>query len=647
MRKFFSLALAVSLGVAAAQGAAQGVAAQSKTGVAALPTPDGALLRWYLPGDVLPARGFTLNISGPGGNRTVPIASPQPYSAALGLTKAEYDGLIDTYDQPPKNDNERTQRAFFSLNVVARPAYARALGIMTTLKDLKPGQYTVTVTTQAGAKVGQTTFTTSNTPPVPAPGDLKATSGPAAVQLKWAVPAPSPSNLVVAYRVYRAKGDGPFALLQPSPFFLSSQPGGDVFKDTDLTAKSTYRYQVAAFDLFGRESARTAPVTVTTQAVNVLPAPEGLEASGKERSVSLRWTPIKDERITAQLVTRGTDPGQPFEVVATLKPGVSAYTDITGRAGVSYVYAVVARDAAGQGGARSNLVSARSVNTKPPAAPTGLSIKATETTITLSWQAGREDDLRGYQVYRSETPEAGAREVLLNSAPLDGTTFTDQLSAGLLNRYYYRVTALNTSQAESARSGVVSATLIDKTPPPAPAFLPVRVDTQGVTLSWTQAELPDLAGFRVLRATAGATPQELAKLPKTARDYLDASAETGVTYSYTVQSLDSAGNTSIPSEPVSIRRTPTGTPALPKNIEIKNLGAGKGNRISWTATPGISVVVYRVETAGSPPLQISGLLTPATFTDTEGTPKSKYQLRSVDERGQISSLTPVQEVTTP
>lgn len=643
MRKLFFLALAACLSVAAGQSQS----AQAKTGVAALPTPYGALLRWYLPGDVIPARGFTLNISGPGGNRAISIASPQPFSAALGLSKAEYDGLINTYDQAPKNDNERTQRAFFSLNVIARPAYARALGIMTTLKDLKPGQYSVTVTTQAGVKVGQATFTTAPTPPVSAPSSPVASAGAAAVQLGWAAPAPSANNLVVAYRVYRAVGNGPFALLQPAPFFRSNQPGGNVFRDTDLTAKTTYRYQVAAIDLFGRESVRTSPVSVTTQAVNVLPAPENLQASVKERAVTLRWTPVKDERISAQLVMRGTDPSQPLELVASLKPGVATYTDTTGRAGVSYVYSVVARDAAGQGGARSSLVSARPVNTRPPAAPTGLTIKATTTAMTLSWQAGREDDLRGYQIYRSETPEAGARAVLVNPAPVEGTTFTDELSAGQMNRYYYRVTALNTSLAESARSVAVSAVLVDKTPPPAPALLPVRVEAVGVTLGWTQAEIPDLAGFRVLRASAGAAPKELEQLPKTARNYLDASAETGVTYSYTVQSFDSAGNISIPSEPVVIRRTPTGTPALPKNIEIKNLGAGKGNRLNWTAVPGLSVVVYRVETAGNPPLQVSGLVTGGTYTDKDGIPTSQYQLRSVDERGQISALTPVQDVSGP
>ena len=646
MRTLLFLTLAAGLGTASLGVAA---AQTSKGGVAALPTPDGAYLRWYLPGDVLPAGGFTLRLNGPGGVRTVAVSSPQPYAAALGLPRAEYDSLVNTYRLPARSDGERTQRAFFGLSVVARPAYARALGIMTTLRDLKPGQYTVTVIAQGTSEttVGQATFTTAPLTPVPTPGRPTPKAAPAAVQLNWPVPATASSKLVVAYNVYRATGTGPFALLKPAPFFLSSQPGGDVFKDTDLTAKTTYRYQVASVDLFGRESERTAPVTVTTEAVTVLPPPENLEANVKERVVTLRWIPGKDSRITRQLVVRGTDPSQPLSVLATLNPGDATYTDATGRAGEPYVYAVIAQAGGGQTGSRSSLVSARPVNTRPPAAPSGVKIRAGESALTLSWNANPEEDVRGYQVYRSELEQPGAPALLVNTAPVTGTTFTDPLSAGLQNRYFYRVTALNTSQTESLRSVAVSSTLIDKTPPPAPALLPVTVSDQGVKLSWTQAELPDLAGFRVLRSVAGSAPVELGRLNAMTRTYLDTTAEAGVTLTYSVQSVDAAGNVSAASEPVAIRRTRVGAPDAPQRVEVGQLGAGLGNRVGWTAVSGVSVVVYRLDAAGSEPLQVSGLTITGPFTDAQGTPDSLYQLRAVDERGQVSALTPPQPVAKP
>ena len=297
-------------------------------------------------------------------------------------------------------------------------------------------------------------------------------------------------------------------------------------------------------------------------------------------------------------------------------------------------------------GARSPLVSARPVNTTPPAAPSGVSIKPGEASLTLSWKANREADLQGYQVYRSESAAAGAPALLINTQPLTATTFTDPLPAGLLNRYFYRVSALNTSEAESARSAAASATLTDKTPPPVPKLLPAAVDAQGVKLSWAQGEIPDLAGFRVLRASAGSAPTELKRLPAATRSYLDQTAQAGVTYSYTVQSVDAAGNLSDPSEPLSMKLR-SAAPSTPQRVTVSRLESNAGNSVNWAATSGASVVVYRLDKAGSPPLQLSGLLTTSSFTDTQGTPDSQYQLRAVDERGQMSALTPPQPVARP
>ena len=40
-------------------------------GLAALPTPDGAILRWYLPGQMIPKGGFTLHRSGTNGEENI------------------------------------------------------------------------------------------------------------------------------------------------------------------------------------------------------------------------------------------------------------------------------------------------------------------------------------------------------------------------------------------------------------------------------------------------------------------------------------------------------------------------------------------------------------------------------------------------
>ena len=94
---------------------------------------------------------------------------------------------------------------------------------------------------------------------------------------------------------------------------------------------------------------------------------------------------------------------------------------------------------------------------EPPAAPLGLAALGADQQVELAWEANAEEDLAGYNLYRSEvTPvEAGGSPV--NGADLiSGEAYTD---AGLANgtAYYYAVTAVDASGNESAVSAEVSA----------------------------------------------------------------------------------------------------------------------------------------------------------------------------------------------
>ena len=622
-------------------------AAQTKAGVAALPTPDGALLRWYLPNDTLPTRGFVVRVTGGPTLITVPVAAPQPFSPALGLSKDDYTGLTTLYAKPPTTSGEKTSRALLNLNILARPAYARALGIQTTVTGLKPGRYTVTVVALGASgesAVGAATLVTGPTPPVPPPAGVTAKPAGKVMQITWTVPKAAADNLVVAYHVYRATGSGAFALLQPAPFFLDTRPGGDLFKDPGLTVGATYHYRVTAIDLYGRESDPTAPVTVELRDAAALPTPEDLQARVQGKTVTLTWTPVKDARVKKVLMARGTDPSQPLSVLATLPAGTQTYSDTTGVPGTSYIYALVSQDASGTGGSRTGLVSARPVNLTPPHVPAGLKVTASTGALTLTWTANAEPDLMGYQVYRGE--EAGSRaELLLNSAPLTKPSYTDTIPAGVMNRYYYRVVAVNTSQTASSPSAEVSAILVDQTPPPAPALLPATVLPMGVLLVWTQAPVPDLSSFEIHRAVSGQPAQVIASPSGTARTFTDTTAQPGVSYSYTLVSIDQAGNRSVPALPIQ-SALPAGAVALPNNARAILLPGGKGVELTWAASAGVQVVVYRLTTEGGV-VQVSGTLGAPPYTDGQGTATSRYALRAVRSDGQISALTPAILVTNP
>ena len=94
-------------------------------------------------------------------------------------------------------------------------------------------------------------------------------------------------------------------------------------------------------------------------------------------------------------------------------------------------------------------------DTVPPLPPVGLTATPGKRKITLTWTANVEPDLAGYNVYRSST--SGGTYTKLNASLLTTTTYVNSgLTSG--STWFYRVTAVDTSNNESAVSATVSAT---------------------------------------------------------------------------------------------------------------------------------------------------------------------------------------------
>jgi PKD repeat protein len=94
-------------------------------------------------------------------------------------------------------------------------------------------------------------------------------------------------------------------------------------------------------------------------------------------------------------------------------------------------------------------------DTTPPAAPTGLLATAGDGTVSLDWADNAETDLSGYQIYRAS--QSGGAYAQLTGAPVTASAYVD---GDVVNgtTYYYVVTAVDTSEYESANSVEASAT---------------------------------------------------------------------------------------------------------------------------------------------------------------------------------------------
>jgi fibronectin type 3 domain-containing protein len=156
---------------------------------------------------------------------------------------------------------------------------------------------------------------------------------------------------------------------------------------------------------------------------------------------------------------------QPSQTPLNPRPITAAsFSDQSFKFGEEYVY-VVRAVSLGTGGEPVESLNSNAVNASPrdifrPSAPTGVTIAASPTPLRISifFAANPERDIAGYNVYRSEDPDLPkARWTKLNKTLLDRTTFQDDaVQSG--KKYFYYVTAVDTSGNMSDPSDVYSET---------------------------------------------------------------------------------------------------------------------------------------------------------------------------------------------
>ena len=227
------------------------------------------------------------------------------------------------------------------------------------------------------------------------------------------------------------------------------------FTDSGLTAKTTYSYNVVAFDAAGNRSANSASLVLTTatatgptadtQAPSV---PGNVKASATSPViVNVTWSASTDNvRVAGYVVQRNG--------VSLTTTQSTSFTDTTVSPGTAYTYKVLAKDAAGNVSTASAAAAVTTPklavsDTSAPTVPAGMkAVSVSMHEIDLSWSASTDNvGVKGYVVYRD-----GAQ-----IASVTTTSFGDAtLSANSVHTY--KVLAYDAASNKSAQSAAVSAT---------------------------------------------------------------------------------------------------------------------------------------------------------------------------------------------
>ncbi|HEX3911754.1 MAG TPA: fibronectin type III domain-containing protein [Solirubrobacteraceae bacterium] len=260
-----------------------------------------------------------------------------------------------------------------------------------------------------------------------------------------------------------------------------------------LSTGRSHRVTVAAVDTRGHLGPASKPLLigadgrpVTLGAPGAPSAPAGVSASEvSEQGATIWWAPGKagSARIVGYRVYRdgnlvGQTPGGSMRLARLTFPH-------------TYSVTVSALDAAKRESARSAPLSLSTVHTPPNGSPLIAAERVTDTSATLSWQAGSANGgtLVGYMLYKD-----GAAVGVIR-----GQSTTVTLASQ--REYLFTVRALDSAGYLSAPAPDVSV-LTTHTPPPAPAGLALSAVTdQSARLSWSPstAVSGDIVGYRVFR----------------------------------------------------------------------------------------------------------------------------------------------------
>jgi len=319
-------------------------------------------------------------------------------------------------------------------------------------------------------------------PPATPTGLTVAAQGTGA-RLSWDANAETD---LAGYLVQRATGtSSTFTTLTDTPV------PDPTYTDPVLTPGTSYRYRVNAVDSSGNQSPGTAEAVVTAA----------------EAAVGAGTVENTDDAITFTgtwaTSTSGADSGGSVATLAGTgsaqlafkETGISWVARTSSYYGIANVYldgtqvaTVDLYSAAGssrtvvwtsptlaygshvlqveRSGTKNDASSGRSINldalvvpdTRAPAVPRDVTVAPQGAGARVSWSAGTEDDLAGYVVRRATGSSSTFTTV--TDVPLTGTTWTDAaLTPG--TTYRYRVSAVDTSGNESARSAEVGVTADD------------------------------------------------------------------------------------------------------------------------------------------------------------------------------------------
>jgi chitodextrinase len=406
------------------------------------------------------------------------------------------------------------------------------------------------------------------------------------------------------------------------------------FLVTGLSPLTTYSFTVKAKDAAGNVSVASTALSVTTPDAPDSQAPTtptGLSVINVTATgLTLNWTASTDNA--------GVTGYDVYQNGVLQGSYVTTTANITGlSSGVTYLFTVKAKDAAGNISAFSAPLSVTTLDILPPTIPTGLTASnITDTKVTLNWIASTDNiGVIGYDVFKDT--------VKINLSPVPSTSFA---VTGLspLTAYTFKVIAKDATGNTSPASISLTVTTLDVPDTQAPGvptgLTASNITDTGLILSWTAStDNVAVTGYDVYQ-------NGILKTSVTSTTTSISGLNSASTYLFTVRAKDAAGNISATSTALSVTTPDTQAPGIPTGLSASNI-AQTSFTLSWIAsTDNVGVTGYdvfkdgiKINTADvtTNSLNVTGLSPLTTYS---------FTVKAKDAAGNVSPVSAVLSVTT-
>ncbi len=388
-------------------------------------------------------------------------------------------------------------------------------------------------------------------------------------------------DFFTAYLIEKSvDGGNTFTQVNEQPYISSTPEGEDyVFLDSLQENYLPYYYRLIGIDPFAKRSAASAPVLAMGRDRTPPPGPTNLAISLDTNGVLISWncdSVVSD--LGGFVISRSPwmDRGyEPLDSVAAIERNyLDQWYDVDTRN-----YRVSAFDTSGNI-SHSNGIYLFVIDSIAPRIPqwVGGSIDSLGN-VSLDWQLGKEDDLKGYKVMYAHHPDHVFTPI--SKALYFDTTLNYQINLYTLSeQIYFKLVAVDMYYNHSDFSELLMLKIPDAVPPTKPIFTSYLVDEKMISLTWTRSTSKDVNKHILLRKHPGHEFQPIFEsTDNRSTAYIDTLIQSNTAYQYIILAVDDDGNQSESNDTLYLQSRKL--LPRPPTTSIQLIKKADGVEISW------------------------------------------------------------------